>query len=66
MHVLSKNIAIIIGFILAVAILKVETTLLNISKLNLASKKIIEYYKFNRLDIINKNSILSVIINVYS
>lgn len=66
MHILSKNIVIAIIFIIAIAILKAKATLSYISKLILASKRKIEYYKSYELNIIYKSGILSIIINAYN
>lgn len=48
LHISSKNVAIAIRFIIAIAVLKAEAALLDMGKLIPASKKTIEHCKFNR------------------
>lgn len=66
LYISSKNVAIVIRFILAIAVLKAKSVLLPTSKLTLANKKIIGHYKSDRLNIIYKSGILSMIISTHS
>lgn len=54
LHVLSKNIIIAIGFIIAIVILKAKVTLSNTNKLTLVSKKIMRHCKSDILNVISK------------
>ena len=64
LHFVLKMIAIVIGFIIADAVLKADLILSNIGKLTQVSKRNIEYCKFEQLNVIYKSGILSLIINV--
>lgn len=63
LHISSKNVAIGTRFIVAVTVLKVEAFLLDMGKLTLANKKTIKHHKSDRLNIIDKSGIPSLIIS---
>lgn len=66
LYILSRNIAIATRYISVITVLKAKTTLLDLEKFILDSKKIIGYCKFNELKIIYKNDILFIIIRIYN
>lgn len=66
MHILLKNLAIVTGFIVIIAIMNIEVILSNTSIYILASQNTIRYCKFEGLKVIHRINILSVIIKAYN